>query len=43
MAKAVQQTLHKIAKECGHMTDEQANTWIENLQKSGRYLQDVWF
>lgn len=43
MAKAVHQTLVTTVKECGKMDDTQANAFVENLQKSGRYLQDVWF
>jgi len=43
MAKAVQQALHSIIVECGGMTDQQANAYLEELQQSGRYLQDVWF
>lgn len=43
MAKAVHHALVKMAMECGSMTEEKANTYVENLQKSGHYLQDVWF
>jgi len=43
MAKAVHTALHSVVCEFGQMTDQQANTFIEELQKSGRYLQDVWF
>jgi len=43
MAKAVHQSLQNIVKECGKKSEEEANTFIENLQKSGRYLTDVWF
>lgn len=43
MAKSVHQALIKIAKEEGHMSEEDATTYIDNLQKNGRYLQDTWF
>jgi len=43
MAKSVHQTLINVVKECGKMSEEEANAFIENLQKSGRYLTDVWF
>jgi len=43
MAKAVHSALHSIVCEYGKMSDQQANTFIEELQRSGRYLQDVWF
>jgi len=43
MAKAVHQTLINVVKECGKMNEEQAIAFVESLQKSGRYLQDVWF
>jgi len=43
MAKSVHHALVKIVKECGNMDEEKANAYVENLQKSGRYLQDVWF
>ena len=43
MAKAVNAALHSVICEYGKMNDQQANTFIEELQKSGRYMQDVWF
>jgi len=43
MAKAVSAALHSVVCEYGKMTDQQATTFIEELQKSGRYMQDVWF
>jgi len=43
MAKAVHAALHSIVCEYGKMNEQQANAFIEELQKSGRYLQDVWF
>lgn len=43
MAKAVHHSLIKIAMEEGHMSEQQATEYIDNLQKGGRYLQDVWF
>jgi len=43
MAKAVHAALHSVVCEFGKMNDQQANAFIEELQKSGRYLQDVWF
>lgn len=43
MAKAVHQSLIKIAMEEGNMSEPAASEYIDNLQKSGRYLQDVWF
>jgi NADPH-ferrihemoprotein reductase len=43
MAKAVHHALVKIVEECGQKSEEEANTYVENLQKSGHYLQDVWF
>lgn len=43
MAKSVHQGLIKIAKEEGHMSEEEATKYIDNLQQTGRYLQDVWF
>jgi NADPH-ferrihemoprotein reductase len=43
MAKAVHQSLVKTVKECGKMSEAEANTYVDNLQHSGHYLQDVWF
>ena len=43
MEKAVHHALVKIVQECGHKTEEEANVYVDNLQKSGRYLKDVWF
>lgn len=43
MAKAVHHSLIKTAMSEGNMTEEQATAYIDSLQHSGRYLQDVWF
>jgi len=43
MAKAVHQTLINVVKECGKMNETEAIAFVDNLQKSGRYLTDVWF
>ncbi|EFA83496.1 NADPH-cytochrome-P450 oxidoreductase [Heterostelium album PN500] len=43
MAKSVNQTLIQIIKEYGSKDDNAAQQLIEDMQKSGRYLQDVWF
>jgi len=43
MAKDVHQTLQQIIMECGGKTSEEAEKFIENLQKTNRYLTDVWF
>ena len=42
MAKDVDNTLHRIAKECGHMSESDAIAFYDALQGNNRYLQDVW-
>lgn len=42
MAKDVDNTLHRIAEESGKMSQSDAITFFETLQKNDRYLQDVW-
>ncbi|KYR00810.1 NADPH-cytochrome-P450 oxidoreductase [Tieghemostelium lacteum] len=44
MAKQVQQSLLSIIKEYGNLNDDsEVQQFIDNMQKSNRYLQDVWF
>lgn len=42
MAKDVDAALHDIVKEHGHMTDEEAKTYIKELRHNKRYLRDVY-
>jgi len=42
MAKDVDNTLHRIAVECGKMNQSRAIMFFETLQENDRYLQDVW-
>eukprot|EP01132_Coremiostelium_polycephalum_P005286 gene5286-6579_t len=43
MAKSVQQSLLTIIKEEGSKDDNAAQQYLEDMQKSNRFLQDVWF
>jgi cytochrome P450/NADPH-cytochrome P450 reductase len=42
MAKDVDNTLHRIARECGNMSESDAIAFYDELQGNNRYLQDVW-
>jgi len=42
MAKDVDNTLHRIARECGNMSESDAIAFYDELQGINRYLQDVW-
>lgn len=42
MAKDVDNTLHRIARECGNMSENDAIAFYDELQGNNRYLQDVW-
>ena len=42
MAKDVDNTLHRIAVECGKMNEADAIAYYEKLQRNDGYLQDVW-
>eukprot|EP01113_Clastostelium_recurvatum_P020153 TRINITY_DN2394_c0_g1_i2.p1 TRINITY_DN2394_c0_g1~~TRINITY_DN2394_c0_g1_i2.p1 ORF type:complete len:672 (-),score=203.79 TRINITY_DN2394_c0_g1_i2:142-2157(-) len=43
MAKSVHQALKSILMECGGVDEAQALNMMEEMQKNGRYLQDVWY
>jgi len=43
MAKDVRQTLKETIMKFGGKTDDEAEQYIVDMQKSGRYLTDVWF
>ena len=42
MAKDVDQALRSIAQSEGGVSDEDAGSWVKNLQKERRYLKDVY-
>jgi sulfite reductase (NADPH) flavoprotein alpha-component len=42
MAKDVDLTLHRIARDQGSFTEEQARGWLKELRQAKRYLQDVY-
>jgi sulfite reductase (NADPH) flavoprotein alpha-component len=42
MAKDVESTLQRIAKEEGKMTEEEAKLYLRSLRKEKRYLTDVY-
>lgn len=42
MAKCVDQTLHRIAVERGNMNENDAIEFFEQLERTGRYSQDIW-
>jgi NADPH-ferrihemoprotein reductase len=42
MAKDVLQTVMDMAKSFGGLGDEEATTFIQDLRKSNRYVEDVW-
>jgi NADPH-ferrihemoprotein reductase len=42
MAKDVHKTLIELAIKKESMTEEQATTFINNINLAGRYLQDIW-
>ena len=42
MAKDVDNTLHQIAREQGHLDEAGAKTYIQSLLKNGRYQRDVY-
>jgi methionine synthase reductase len=42
MAKDVQQAVLQILCDCGRMDTEEAKNYIAEMQKRGRYVQDIW-
>ena len=42
MAKDVDQALRSIAQKKGGVSEEDAGSWVKNLQKERRYLKDVY-
>jgi len=43
MAKEVYQALQSIVVQKANKTEEEANQLLTDLQKSGKYLTDIWF
>ena len=42
MAKDVDAALHKIVAQQGHLSDELAEAYVQDLRKSKRYQRDVY-
>jgi sulfite reductase (NADPH) flavoprotein alpha-component len=42
MAKDVELTLHRIAKDQGSFTEDEAKAWLKNLRQTKRFLADVY-
>jgi sulfite reductase alpha subunit-like flavoprotein len=42
MAPDVRKAFSKVIAECSSTTQEEADKYLENLQQSNRYLEDVW-
>ncbi|MDE3045107.1 MAG: sulfite reductase [Verrucomicrobiota bacterium] len=42
MAKDVDLTLQRIARECGHLPEDKAREYLKSLRHSRHYLQDVY-
>ena len=42
MAKDVHKVLVELTVENNGFTEKQAEDWLANMSKNGRYMQDVW-
>jgi sulfite reductase (NADPH) flavoprotein alpha-component len=42
MAKDVDEALHRIAVQTGHLSEEAATEYMKKLAAEGRYLRDVY-